>query len=134
MTQYSFKIQHSMHGNDENMLFWFRFKFRITFQLQFLEWNIFIIFYLWFWQKLDIKTKKNKKIISTLFYIFKSLELLIFVYKLKKNNFLAFHGSFIPKRLKNSNNKKEAFCLWLPWQWGCRNDIDYDIKWFAIRF
>ena len=31
--QYSFKDQRSMHGNDENILFWSQFKFRITFQL-----------------------------------------------------------------------------------------------------
>ena len=45
-TQYSFKNQRSMHGNDWNILFWSQLKFRITFQLQFLEWNIFILFYL----------------------------------------------------------------------------------------
>ena len=36
------------NGNDENTLFWSQFKFRITFQVQFLEWNIVFLFYLWF--------------------------------------------------------------------------------------
>ena len=65
-TQYSFKNQRSMHGNYENTLFWSQFKFRITFQLKFLEWN-------------DIKQRKTKEIISTLFCVMKSLELLISV-------------------------------------------------------
>ena len=37
--------QCSMHGNDENMLFWSQFKLRITFQLQFLEWIFFFFFF-----------------------------------------------------------------------------------------
>ena len=78
-TQYSFKNLRSIHGNDEIILCWSQLKLRITFQLQFLDWNIFFLFYLWFWQKIDIKTKKKKEIISTLFYVIKSLELLISV-------------------------------------------------------
>ena len=34
--QHSSKNQRTMHGNYENILFWRQFKFRITFQLQFL--------------------------------------------------------------------------------------------------
>ena len=50
-----------MHGNDENMLFWSQYKFRITFQLQFLEWFFFFYFIYNFGIKIDIKTKKNKR-------------------------------------------------------------------------
>ena len=47
----------------------------------------------------------------------------------KKNNFIAFHDSFIPKRLKKCQKLKNVtFVLWLPWQRGCRNDINYDMK------
>ena len=49
----------------------------------------------------------------------------------KRNHFIAFHGSFIPKRWKNSQNleeKKKPFVLWLPGQCRCRNNINYDIK------
>ena len=40
-----------MNGNDENMMFWSQFKFRITFQLQLLELNICLIFYYDFGKK-----------------------------------------------------------------------------------
>ena len=60
MTQYSFKNQRSMHENDENMLFWNHFKFRITFQLQFHELDICFLILFIILAKTDIKTKKNK--------------------------------------------------------------------------
>ena len=63
----------------KNMLFWSQFKFRITFQMQFLERNIFFhILFMIFFFFLDIKQRKTKEIISTLFYIIKT-KFLIFV-------------------------------------------------------
>ena len=49
-----------MHGNDENMLFWSQFKFRITFQLQFFEWNIFVLILLIILAKNCYKNKEKQ--------------------------------------------------------------------------
>ena len=67
-----------MNGNDENMLFWSQFKFWITFQLHFLEWFFFFSYFIHnLGKEIEIKIKKNKIIVSTLFYIIISLELFI---------------------------------------------------------
>ena len=46
--------QRSMHGNDENILCWSQFKLKITFQLQFLHWNIFFSYFIYNFGKKSI--------------------------------------------------------------------------------
>ena len=73
-----------------------------------------MIFFFEFWQKIDIKTKKNK-INSFNFVLYYQIIRMAYVCikTEKRNHFIAFHVSFIPKRWKNSQNvkKKHAFCF-----------------------
>ena len=38
------------------------------------------------------------------------------------------------KKSSQKSGENVPFALWLPWQSGWRNNINYDIKLFAIRF
>ena len=59
-----------MHWNDENMLtmFWSQFKFRITFQLKFLELNIVLHILFIILVKKRYKNKHNKYFNFALYY------------------------------------------------------------------
>ena len=121
-----------MHGNDKNMLFWSQFKFRITFQLQLLEWNIFSYYFkqLRTVCEIDTKTKKNKINYLNFVLYYQIIRIAYFCVKTEKSTILLhFMEVLYQKDWKNM-----PLFLWLPWQLGCRNNIDYDIKLFAIRF
>ena len=68
MTQYSFKNQRSMHGNDENMLFWSEFKHRNTSLLQFLNYYFFLILFIIFKKKNYKPAKKNEIFNYVMYY------------------------------------------------------------------
>ena len=76
-----------MHGNDENMLFWSQFKFRITFQLQFLEWNICFRIFFYFGKKIEIKTKRNKKNYFNFVLCYEIIRIVYFCVKTEKEPF-----------------------------------------------
>ena len=68
----------------------------------------FFLFYLSFWQIIDIKTKKNK-INYFNFLLYYQIVRIVYLCVKTENKFffIAFQGSFIPKRLKNSKNLKK---------------------------
>ena len=87
VTQYSFKNELLMHGNDYKVNLNLESLFKCNF------WND-IIFFLSLFRILA--RRKN----ITLFYIVKALEHIIFCVKTEKNHFNAFHGSLTPKTVK----------------------------------
>ena len=130
-----FKNQHSVHENDENMLFWSQFKFIITFQLQFLEWFFLFFFIYNIWKKLHNNIKNKTNYFNFVLY-YQIIRIAYFCVKTEKEKFYCISWKFDTKKnWKIAKIWKICLCFFLlPWHRGCRNNIDYDFKWFAISF